>query len=162
LRIAVVGALAATVLVGCGAAEAALARDTVVAADRQVTASTGAGGTSSAGTSEAPSADAITVSGSATGTITDVAVTCTTGGWYLQWRLKGSLNGSKVELATSITDDQGGQLTWYADGVGKAVSNANDTGKLVVGADQHSGSVDAQTDGDDNYSVHFSGPWQCS
>jgi hypothetical protein len=177
LRMAVVGALAAGVLVGCGSAEAVLARDHTTADDRQATDSTKAGGPSSGGASEAPpSDDPITVSGSVTGVITDVTVSCTTAGSYLQWWLKGSLNGSKVELAytsnnyhgagtynaTSITDNQGGQLTWYIDGTGRAVSNGNDTGKFIVGADERSGSVDAQIYGDDGYGVQVTGPWQCS
>ncbi len=177
LRMAVVGALAAGVLVGCGTADAVLAANHTTADDRQATDTTKAGETSSGDASEAPPFDdPITVSGSATGAITDITVECTTSGSYLQWWLKGSLDGSKVELAytsnnyrgagtynaTTITDAQGGQLTWYFDGTGRAVSNGNDTGKFIVAADERSGSVDAQIYGDDGYGVQITGPWVCS
>jgi hypothetical protein len=57
LRMAVVGALAAGVLVGCGTADAVVARSNVTANDRQATDSTTAGGTSSGGASETPPID---------------------------------------------------------------------------------------------------------
>lgn len=153
-------------------------KDTAAAAARRATdTSSGSGGSSSGGgNGDSAGKNAVTVSGSASGTITDVTVDCTSSGGYLAWELKGSLNGSKVTLnyttnnfrgagtysTKTITNPKGGQLTWYVNGTGKAVSNGADTGKFVIAEDLTSGSVNARISGDGNYGVQFDGPWKCS
>lgn len=125
----------------------------------------------------ADTTDAVTLSGTASGPVTDVAVECNDlGDNAYAWQLTGQLGESALNLtfntnnyrgaatynATGVTDEQGGLMTLEVGQV-QVTTDGDTPGTFTVGDDERSGSVNADLR---NYGtgeqVHVEGTWHCS
>jgi hypothetical protein len=156
---------------------------TQAGAGTDVPGGSGAGGDGgAAGSVPATGGSAISVSGSLSGSVTDVSeVSCTPeagGSWA--WRLVGTVDGEPLTLSfntnyyrgagsyntTGVSDERGGFMSLeHGQGADIATvgSNGATKGTFTVAADGRSGQIDADlTDTASGREVHVTGPWRCT
>ena len=175
-----VGLVVAGLVIGTGGTALADTPTTVApAAHTHLAPASGEGqdeiGDDAAGAATETLATTVTVTGSATGTLTTGSVSCTPlGDGNYSWQLLGTLDDAPIDItfttaafhgadtykATGVTDDQGGLVTLDTGDVQVATNGAN-PGTFTVDAGEQTGSIDTDLEGG-GLNVHVNGAWACS